>query len=304
MQWLRQLTAALVIASASIAGIAQQKSSVAAARPESLFIGPGDLLEVNVLREPDLTQHVRVRDSGDITLPLVGQISVAGASPSGAADRIAEALRNGQYLKQPQVSVTIVEFGTQSVAVLGEVARPGTVTINTPRSLLDVLAMAGGLTDKADRHITIERGGPWGEKISVFLPNGADAELRADVSVHPGDRILVPKAGIVYVLGDVGRPGGYVMQDDSKLTVMQALALAAGINRTAAEKRARLLRKGKNGYAEVPIPLHAMERGQSPDLQLKADDILYIPFSARKNLMLGGSNVLASAGSALIYAKP
>lgn len=303
MRWLRWLLAGQ-LAVVAMGLYAQQRTPAAATRPESLLIGPGDLLEVDVLREPDLTQHARVRDSGEITLPLVGSVAVAGQSPSEAAARIAEAFRSGQLLKQPQVSVTIVEFGTQSVAVLGEVERPGTVNITTPRTLLDVLAMAGGLTEKADRHITVERGGPWGEKISVFLPNGADAELRADVSVHPGDRILVPKAGIIYVLGDVGRPGGYVMQDDSRLTVLQALALAAGINRTAGEKRARLLRKTKSGYSELPIPLHAMERGQSPDLQLEANDILYVPFSARKNLMLGGSSILASASAALIYAKP
>jgi polysaccharide biosynthesis/export protein len=164
-----------------------------------------------------------------------------------------------------------------------------------------VLAMAGGLTETADRHITIERGGAFGEKIKVFLPNGADADLRAEVSVHPGDRILVPKAGIIYVLGDVGRPGGYVMQDDSRLTVLQVIALAAGTNRTAADKEARLLHKGKDGYKEQSIGLRAMEQGKAPDVQLEADDILYVPFSFRKNFMLGGSSILASTSSALIY---
>jgi polysaccharide biosynthesis/export protein len=283
---------------------AAHAAKVAVTPKESLVIGPGDLLQVSVLRESELTQKVRVLDSGEIVLPLIGRIHVGGDSTPKADAVIEKAYVAGQFLKKPQVTVTILQFATQTIAVLGEVRRPGTVTITTPRSLLDVLAMAGGLKKDADRHITIERGGVWGEQIHVFLPNNPQADFKADVSVHPGDRILVPKAGIVYVLGDVGRPGGYVMQDNSHLTVLQAVALAAGANKTAAQKHARLLRKGKNGYTEEPIQLRAMERGKIPDMQLKADDVLYVPFSARRNLLLGGPGILASASSALIYAHP
>jgi polysaccharide export outer membrane protein len=272
--------------------------------PESVVIGPGDLLQVTVLREPELTQQVRVMDSGEVVLPLIGRIMLGGDSTPKADGVIEKAYTAGQYLKNPQVTVTILQYATQTVAILGEVRHPGTVTITTPRSLLDVLAMAGGLTADADRHITIERGGVWGEQIQVYLPNNAQADLKADVGVYPGDRILVPKAGIVYVLGDVGRPGGYVMQDNSHLTVLQAVALAAGANKTAAQKRARLLRKGPDGYMEEPVPLLAMERGKVRDEELQKDDILYVPFSARRNLLLGGSGIIASASSALIYAHP
>lgn len=289
------------LASGSASGLAPLHTE---SPPESLRIGPGDLLEVTVLREPELTQHVRVLDSGDITLPLVGSVAVNDESSVQAAQSIAKAYQKGDFLKHPQVSVEIEQFATQTVAVLGQVQHPGTVTITTSRSLLDVLAMAGGLTPDADRHITIERGGPWGEQIHIFLPNNSTDELKADVSVEPGDRILVPKAGIVYVLGDVGHPGGYVMQDNSRLTVLQALALASGANKTAADKHARLLRKTKTGYKEEPVPLLAMERGKKPDIQLRADDILFVPFSTRKNIMLGGAGILASASAALIYARP
>src|ERR1700739_4016792 len=185
MRWFPSVTllALFGIMFFSAMGAAAEK---VANKQETLLIGPGDLLEVDVLRESDLTQKVRVRDSGEVTLPLIGDVKVGGIAPSDAADEIAKAFVAGEYLKHPQVSVTILEFGTQSVSILGQVARPGAVTITTPRSLLDVLAMAGGLIETADRHITIERGGAWGEKIKVFLPNGADADLRAEVSVHPG----------------------------------------------------------------------------------------------------------------------
>lgn len=301
MRW--HASAALLLL-LSAAGISYAQTPHRVAPPESLRIGPGDLIEVTVLREPELTEHVRVLDSGDITLPLVGAVGVSNESSVQAAQSIAKAYRQGDFLKHPQVSVTIEQLATQTVAVLGQVQHPGTVTITTSRSLLDVLAMAGGLTPDADHHIMIERGGPWGEQIYIFLPNDPSDELKADVSVEPGDRILVPKAGIVYVLGDVGHPGGYVMQDNSRLSVLQALALAAGVNKTAADKHARLLRKTTKGYSEEHIRLREMERGKVPDLQLKADDILYVPFSTRKNIMLGGAGILASASAALIYAHP
>lgn len=304
MQWRLRTVLAFVVMVTAAGLVAAHAARVAVAPRESLVIGPGDLLQISVLREPELAQKVRVLDSGEIVLPLIGRIDVGGETTPEADAKIEKAYERGQFLVHPQVTVTILQFATQTIAILGQVKRPGTITITTPRSLLDVLAMAGGLTKEADRHITIERGGVWGEQIHVFLPNNSEADLHADVSVYPGDRILVPKAGIVYVLGDVGRPGGYVMQDNSHLTVLEALSLAAGAKKTAADKRARLLRRKKAGYKVERIRLRAMEQGKVPDMELRADDILYVPFSQRKNLMLGGAGILASASAALIYAHP
>lgn len=303
MRWRLRALAVAWVGLAIGVGVAQA-ARVSAAAQESLLIGPGDLLQVSVMREPELSEQARVMDSGEVVLPLIGRVKVGGDSAPTADAEIAKAYVVQQFLKHPQVTVTILKFATQTVSILGQVQHPGTVTITTPRSLLDVLAMVGGLTPDADRHLTIERGGVWGEQIQVFLPNNAQADLRANVSVLPGDRILVPKAGIVYVLGDVGHPGGYVMQDNSHLTVLQAVAMAAGAKKTAAQKHARLLRREKTGYTEHPIQLFAMERGKIPDVELKADDIVYVPFSAGRNLMLGGAGILASASAALIYAHP
>jgi polysaccharide export outer membrane protein len=276
-------------------------SARAADKKESLRISSGDLLHVSVFREPDLEQHVRVRDSGEIDLDLVGAVSVVGLVPGEAALKIAQAYEQGKYLNHPQVSVLIEEYATQQVSVLGQVARPGAVPLMTSRSLLDVLSLAGGLTDVADRHITIERGDKSGS-LTVFVPNDASTDLKNTVMVHPGDTVLVPKAGVVYVLGDVGRPGGYVMQDDAKLTVLQAIALAAGANRSAKENAARLLRKVQGRYQEQTIPLKDMERGSQPDMELEAGDVLYIPFSMARNVVVGASGILSSTSSAAIYA--
>jgi polysaccharide export outer membrane protein len=120
--------------------------------------------------------------------------------------------------------------------------------------------------------------------------------------VYPGDTILVPKAGVIYVLGDVARPGAYVMQDDAKLTVLQAMAMASGVNRTAKEDATRLIRKVNGKYQEQQVSLDAIEKGKKPDMQLEADDVLYVPFSMAKNVVLGASGIVSSTSSAAIYA--
>jgi polysaccharide export outer membrane protein len=279
---------------------AQQAAAISA--HESLVIGPGDLLRVTVLRESDLERRVRVRDSGEVALALIGNVQVRGLSASEAASAIAAKYVDGQFLKHPDVSVFIEEYATQPVSVLGQVVKPGTISISTTRSLLDVIAMAGGLTEVADRHITVERGDNSHGRAEVFLSNRPEDALNANVEVYPGDRILVPKAGIVYVLGDVGRPGGYVMQNNSRLTVLQAVAMAAGVNRTASEARARVIHNTNGQFKERDLPLKEIEQGKAPDELLEADDVIFIPFSFGKNVLMGTNSIVASTSSALIYA--
>ncbi|MFP5228626.1 MAG: polysaccharide biosynthesis/export family protein, partial [Acidobacteriota bacterium] len=190
---------------------------------ESLLIGPGDLLHITILREPELDQSIRVLDSGEIVLALAGKIAVQGLTPAQAAAQIADRYREGKFLLYPVVSVFVEEYATQTVTILGQVTHPGALRVTAPRTLIDVLSLAGGLTPDADRHIVVERGGKGGERIRAFLPNRAEDALNADILVRPGDTVIVPKAGIVYVLGDVAHPGGYVMQNDSQLTVLQAV---------------------------------------------------------------------------------
>ncbi len=269
--------------------------------PESLLIGPGDLLSVHVFRESDLDARIRVKDAGTINLPLIGQVAVAGMPPADAAAAIAKLYLDDHFLNRPQVSVFIEESATEQASVLGEVARPGPVPLTTPRTLVDVLAAAGGLTKTADRHVTIQhRGAP---PTTVLVPNDADAQAGLDtVLVAPGDTVLAPRAGIVYVLGDVARPGGFLMQDESTLSLLQALALASGTTKTAAENQARLLRKRHGTVTELPLRLKDIEQGKLPDVALKNDDVVYVPFSLSKNIALGAGSIAASASSAVIYA--
>jgi polysaccharide biosynthesis/export protein len=280
-----------------LAGLQVARSQV----HESLTIGAGDMLHVTIFREPELEQRARVKDSGVVVLDLVGQVHVAGLTAADAGEQLARLYESEHFLKHPQVSVLVEESVTARADVLGEVARPGTVPLTSPRSLLAVLSEAGGLTPAADRHVTIKHTGE--PPSTVLVSNQPGKALGdADVLVHPGDTVLVPKAGIVYVLGDVGRPGGFPMQDDSRLSLLQALTLAAGTNKTAASNSARLLRKVNGVMEEQPLPLAAIERGKKPDLELQADDIVYVPFSLAKNVALGASSIVASASSAAVYA--
>src|SRR5215470_7452357 len=124
------------------------------------------------------------------------------------------------------------------------------------------------------------------------------------VQVYPGDTVIVPKAPIVYVLGDVVHPGGYPMENDSQMTVLQSIATAGGAAKTASEGKVRLIRRtgdGPNGYTEQHFSVKDMEKGKIADMQLEPNDIIYVPFSWGKNVAIGGTSILASPTTAVIY---
>jgi polysaccharide export outer membrane protein len=160
--------------------------------------------------------------------------------------------------------------------------------------------MAGGLGDLADRNITIIRKSTH-ERIKFYVQNSSEVETDKDVLVYPGDHVVVPKVGLIYVLGDVGRPGAYPMDtNDSSITALQAVALAGGINNTAAASKSVMMRKGANGYQESKLPLKDMEKGKVPNIALAADDIIFVPFSFGRNLAVNGAGIVATAGQAAI----
>jgi polysaccharide export outer membrane protein len=274
-----------------------------AQQPESLLIGPGDLLHVQVFDTPELEQKdVRVTDVGELPLILGGNVKVAHLTPAEAARVIEKALVDGHFVLRPRVAVTVEEYATQKVSVLGEVKTPGAYAIQTPRSVLDVLTLAGGLTELADRKILVERRGT-DEKVPYFVSNDAKAAMDASVRINPGDTLYVPKAGIVYVLGDVKQPGGYTMtNNEAQLSVLQLVARAGGTNNSAVPSHARLVRKtGDSGYTETALQLSDMQKGKQSDQFLQPGDIVYVPFSYMRNFALQGSGLVASASSAAIY---
>jgi polysaccharide biosynthesis/export protein len=269
---------------------------------ESLLIGPGDLVHIQVFETADLEQHARVTDAGEVSLVLGGMVKVAGLTPANASVAIEAVLKRSQYLRAPHVTVTVEQYVTETVSILGQVKSPGSYQIDTPRKILDVLSLAGGITDLADRKVTIGRRNSQ-VTIEYYLSNNALTALNDNVIVYPGDTVVVPKADVVYVLGDVGRPGGFSKTtNDSQLTVLQAVSLAGGMPPTAATSRARLVRKTANGsFVQMPLPLGEMQKGKKPDIVLHADDIIYVPFSYLKNVAMGVGGFVAAASSAAIY---
>jgi polysaccharide export outer membrane protein len=279
-------------------------STTVLAQHESLLIGPGDVVNVQVFDTPDLSESARVTDSGELPLILGGNIRLASLTPAEAARSIETALIQAHVMYSPRVLVTVTQYATQNVTIFGQVARPGAYPIDTPRSVVDVLTLAGGLTDLADRHLTIERHRSQ-KQIAYFVSNGAADLPDQSVLVYPGDKVLVPKAGMIYVLGDVGRPGGYPMtNNESALTALQAVALAGGTSTSAVASRAKLIRLAPGGsYSTAPLPLSAMQKGKKPDLQLQAGDIIYVPFSYLRNAALGIGNIAAATAGAAIYTR-
>lgn len=273
---------------------------------ESLLIGPGDQLHIQVFETPDLEQHPRVTDAGDVPLMLLGNVHVAGMTPAQAAALIQQKLIEGKFMFHPQVTVAVDQYATQSVAVLGQVKNPGSYPITAPRTVIDMIAMAGGLTDVAERKITIERQSDPARNVDYFLSNNSNDALKDNVMVNPGDKVLVPKAGLVYVLGDVKNPGAYVMSNNSsQLTVLQMVAAAGGTNHSAVPSHARLMRAQADGtHDDGPLPLSAMQKGKQPDLPLHPGDIVYVPFSYFRNLALQSSSIVGSTSAAAIYTLP
>jgi polysaccharide export outer membrane protein len=272
------------------------------AQTESLTIGPGDLLHLKVLEAPELEQATRVSDAGTVALILGGKVQVAGLTPAEAAAAIARALVEGHYVLTPHVSVTTEQTATQNVTILGQVRTPGSYPIATPRPILDVLALAGGLNDLAQRKVTIQRHSSK-ERVDFVLSNSANAALDANVPVYPGDTVLVPKADVVYVLGDVNRPGGIaIVTNDSKMSALQALTLAGGTPPNAVPSKSRLIRKQADGsHVELPLQLSAMQKGKQPDVALQGDDIIYVPFSYARNMAVGAGSLVGATSSAAIY---
>lgn len=268
---------------------------------ESLLIGPGDLVQVQVFQTPDLNEAARVTDAGELPLILGGNVKVSGLTPEQAAHAIEDTLKQGHYLLNPRVIVTVQQFATQSVSVLGEVNHPGIYPIVTPISILDVVAMAGGLTEIADRELQIQRHGS-SETKSYVLSNLLSDAVETVVKVDPGDKVLVPRAGIVYALGDFTHAGGYVMDtNDNKVTLLQLVAKAGGMPSSATPSRAKLIRKSGDGYVEIPLRLNKIQDGKQSDFALKPNDIVYVPFSYLRNFETNAAAIVGTVGGAAIY---
>jgi polysaccharide export outer membrane protein len=248
-------------------------------------IGPDDLVAVSVYGSPELTRTIRVSQDGYIRLPMLKErIRANGLMPAELEESIARALQKGELSVDPFVTVTVAEYHSRPVSVVGAVRSPVTFQALGTVTLLDALARAGGLTPEAGTEILLSRHSTTDDGLTTTLVqripvktliDAADPEV--NIKLTGGEEIRVPDAGKVFVLGNVKKPGAYTAQDSGNTTVLKALALAEGLMPYAG-KQAYIYRREASGTKnEIPIELKQIMNRKLPDVPLMADDILYVP---------------------------
>jgi polysaccharide export outer membrane protein len=270
-----------------------------------LRLGAGDLIEVSVYNVPELTTKARIGTTGEVYLPLIDYVHVADLTVEEAQKMIQKRLEDGNFVRNAHVTIFLDEAPSQGVTILGDVMRPGIYPALGNRKLYDLISAAGGFAPSAGRKVSIIRQHSQSAPITVSLPRNLADDLQDDVEIEPGDTITVPRAPIIYVVGDVGHPAGFLV-DNGSLTVLQALALAGGTNRTAKMGGTRIIRKGLTGMTETRVPLKKMLEAKAPDISLQADDILFVPLSGARvaGATAFSAAVTAATGLAIIAAHP
>ena len=264
-----------------------------------LILGSGDLVEVNLYGMPDFKTDVRINSAGEISVPLLGTVAVDGLSVAKAETVIAQQLKQKGLFNDPHITIFVKDYATQGITVLGEVQKPGIYPLLGPRSLSDVISTAGGTTPKAGREVVITHRNDTQHPLRVPIPSGGADSAENNTAIRPGDTVVVSRAGIVYVVGDVHLPGGFVMENGKDLTVLQAIALAQGTNPNAALNSARLIRKTPEGPQEIPLSLKKILSAKAPDMPLQADDIVFVPGSAGKSAAKRGAEAILNMATGM-----
>ena len=274
------------------------------------IITADDVLDVYVMDVPELSRQYRVAPSGTVALPLVPDpIKTAGLTPSELSESLAKVLHESGLVTDPHIVVTIVSSRLKSVAITGAVKMPQIYPVLGKTTLLDMLSQAQGLADDAGNTAIIGRG-KLGESVTGTETQSVDLKKLLDTGsseynlpIYPGDRITVPRAGIIYVVGAVNKPGGFVIKgDDNGMTVLQALALAEDSKSTAIRNKSVIIRPDKDasdGHKQIPVDLNLILANKEPDQKLLANDILFIPDSAAKKAFRRGLEAVLQAATGL-----
>jgi len=262
----------------------------------------GDQLSVFVFDTPELSGPIRVRNDGTIDFPLLGRVSVSGLNLSSAAKAIRNGLISGNYMKDPQVTLSFLDYSNHFATVLGEVAHPGPIPLIGIRNVWDIVGAAGGVTPTAGSRVTIFHGGDALNATAYSINWSNDLRGQANPVVNAGDTVQVSRAGVVYVLGEVNQQGGYPITHEN-LTVAQAVALARGIKYTSKASKSQWVHTVGAQKVVTQIDVPSIIKGKSPDIILKDDDILYVPNSASKVAILRGLQAAVSITSAVIIYK-
>jgi polysaccharide export outer membrane protein len=281
-------------------GSVNDSQTLRTADQSAITIGPGDLLDLSVFDVPELILKVRVDSNGMVNLPLLGDLKLAGMTVRDAQLLIANKLVEQEMVRKPEVSLLIVEFATQGTTVSGEVNTPGIYPLMGPHRLYDAISAAGGLTLKAGRTVTITHAGQKDHPEIITFPEGTSFE-QANVTIYPGDTIIVSKTGVVYVVGEVSKPGAFLMENNTTMSFLKAIALAQGTTKLASLKHTLILRKATTGTLVYEVPLNKVYKGEASDLQLRAEDIVFVPTSNVKTYGAIGLQGAISAAIASIY---
>ena len=274
--------AAPTVASLTVTQPTAAASTIAAASPSTITpaaepqqadlrleaLGMGDMVRVTVFRNPELTTEGRVSERGTILFPMIGEVNIAGLTPSQAGARIADKLRSGKYVVNPEVTVSMMQVNSRQVSVLGNVVKPGRYPLDsTTAHLTDVIALAGGVGPTGSDEVTIitNRGGK-PEKVNVDMAEMfRRGDLTRNITLEPGDTIYVHKAPMVYVYGEVQKGGAYRVEPN--MTVMQAIAMGGGITPRGTERGIKISRRDASGVKRVDADLNTT---------VQADDVIYV----------------------------
>jgi polysaccharide export outer membrane protein len=295
---------------------AQQPTTGHLEAPSNYILGPDDQITILAPDAEEISNKpIRIDMRGNINLPMIGRLQAAGLTADELEVQIK--LRLKKYLQEPDVTVAISEFRSQPISILGAVQTPGVHQLQGRKSLFEVLSLAGGLRPDAGYRIRITRRLEWGRLplpgaaddptgqfsiASVNVKSIMDATNPAEnIAIKPEDVISVPKADIVYVMGAVRKSGGFVLGDSETLSALQVLALAEGFDRFADTEHSKIIRPVPKSTSpvEIPIDLKRLMAGKGENLALKADDILFIPSSAKKAATIRGLEAMLGMGTSI-----
>ncbi len=280
-------------------------------------LGPHDQITVRMTELEETEKNIRIAQDGFINLPMVGRIHAAGLTVDQLEAQLMDKLK--KFVRTPQVSVEIKEFHSQPVSVIGAVNRPGVRQLEGDKSIVEMISLAEGLNKDAGYSVKVTRRMEWGP---LPLPGTKEdptgqfsvAELdlkkllagqnpEQNITVKPHDVISVPRAEMVYVVGDVKKAGGFLLTERQNLSVLQAISLAEGVSPTAATQKAKILRASADTSArtEIPVDVKRILGGRSKDVPLQGDDILFIPSNLAKKAGIRAIEAAIQAGTFMVY---
>lgn len=320
-----------VAALAQFAGPSIATASPAASAPAAALVAhyndvkimPGDVISIETYGAPELSTTaatstnlpganssapvpgVKVGAQGEIVLPYLGVVKVAGMTPPQAATYLSKLLKDGGFLVDPQVSVQLVDSPTRVITVVGEVVRPQPVPAFGQLRLLDVISACGGFTPLASHTLTIRRLGET-DATMVILPTDPKETDAANIPLMAGDTVFVAKVGDVYVVGQVKEPKAIPLSGNAPVTVLRAISMSGGLLPGAALSRVTIVRTlPDRQHVQITLDVAKVMKGKERDVALMSDDLLLVPRNGFKSGMAAtGAGIVGGVSSGLVYRVP